>query len=206
MTQKELMEVILPNLKCGNAHVVTRTVLEKGCDKMYARLNGGRKKSDPENPWFGGRVAIEKTFGGFTIGSNYTSHVEGAAVRSGAAETKSKVEVQTAKSWHKFANRFFETDKATESRYYLKVQTSRSTIATNPFTAVSECYIIDGKRYTRKQAEEVLEGYLKPLKKSTPTSTQINAGVDDDNEILYFLPNVEEIVEISQGEYHYIRQ
>ena len=205
MSQKELMESILPQLKCGNARIVTRSFIKKGDGKMFARLNGGRKKSDPENEWFG-RVELQRSFGGCLIGSDYSSHVSGAAVRSGAADKKSEVEVETAKSWHKFANRFFQTDKATESKYYLKVQTSRSTIANNPFTAITETYIIDGKEYTRKQAEEVLKGYLKPLEHSKPTSTQINAGVDSDNEVLYFLPNIEDIVEIQQGNYHYTRQ
>jgi hypothetical protein len=172
---------------------------------MFARLNGGRKKSDLENPWWG-EVQLKKVYGGLLLGTKYTSHVAGAAVRSGATDTKSSVEVNTKQSWHVYANRFFETDKATGSKYYLKIQTSKSTLDSSDFVTISETYIIKGKEYSRKQAEEILRGYLKPIKPTKPTSTQVEAGVTEDNEIKYYLPNVEDIVEIRQGNYIYTKK
>jgi len=207
MTQKEIMEQIVPNLEPQAAHVVTVHTLnkEQDGDKMFARLNGGRKKSDPENPWWG-EVQLKKVFGGLLLGTSYKSHVAGAAVRSGATETKSSVEVKTKQSWHTFENRFFEKDKATGEKFYLKIQSSQSTLDSSVFVSITETYIIKGIEYSRKQAEEILKGYLKPIKPTKPTSTQIEAGVTEDNEIKYYLPNVEDIVEIKQGDYIYIKK
>jgi hypothetical protein len=207
MTQKEIMEQITPNLEPQAAHVVTVHTLQKDTDgdKMFARLNGGRKKSDPENPWWG-EVQLKKVFGGLLLGTSYKSHVAGAAVRSGATETKSSVEVKTKQSWHVYANRFFETDKATGEKFYLKIQTSKSTLDSSDFVTISETYIIKGKEYSRKQAEEILKGFLKPIKETKPTSTQIESGVTESNEVKYYLPNVEDIVEIRQGNYIYTKK
>ena len=207
MTQKEIMEQIVPNLEPQAAHVVTLHTLnkEQDGDKMFARLGGGRKKSDPENPWWN-EVQLKKVYGGLLLGTKYTSHVAGAAVRSGATDSKSAVEVKTKQSWHVYANRFFETDKATGEKFYLKIQTSKSTMDSSDFVTISETYIIKGKEYSRKQAEVILKGFLKPIKESKPTSTQIEAGVTDDNEIRYYLPNVEDIVEIRQGKYIYTKK
>jgi glucan-binding YG repeat protein len=207
MTQKEIMEQIAPNLEPQAAHVVTVHTLQKDTDgdKMFARLNGGRKKSDPENPWWG-EVQLKKVFGGLLLGTSYKSHVAGAAVRSGATETKSSVEVKTKQSWHTFENRFFEKDKATGEKFYLKIQSSQSTLDSSVFVSITETYIIKGIEYSRKQAEEILKGYLKPIKPTKPTSTQVEAGVTKDNEIKYYLPNVEDIVEIRQGDYIYIKK
>lgn len=207
MQQKELMQEIAANLQPKAATVIARTVLRKGeSDKMYARLNGGRKKSDPENPWWG-NVEIETQYVGLKLGTRYDSHVAGAAVSSGSAETKKEVEVKTSdKCWHTFENRFFETDKATRSKYYLKIQDSKAVIGTTLApVGVIETYIIDGNRYTRKEAEKVLAGYLKPIEEKKPTSTQINAGVDDEHTIFYYLPKLVDIVYIKQGKYEYTR-
>ena len=207
MTQKEIMEQIVPNLEPKAAHVVAVHTLnkEQDGDKMSARLNGGRKKSDPINPWWG-EVQLKKIYGGLLLGTKYTSHVAGAAVRSGATDTKSSVKVSTKPCWHIFENRFFETDKATKTKFYLKIQTSKSTMDSSDFVTISETYIIKGIEYTRKQAEEILKGYLKPIKETKPTSTQIEAGVNESNEIKYYLPNVEDIIEIRQGDYTYIKK
>ena len=204
MTQKEIMEQIVPNLEPQAAHVVTVHTLnkEQDGDKMFARLDGGRKKSDPENPWWG-EVQLKKVYGGLLLGTKYSSHVAGAAVRSGATDSKSAVEVKTKPSWHIFENRYFEKDRATGEKFYLKIQTSKSTMDSSDFVTISETYIIKGKEYSRKQAEEILKGFLKPIKPTKPTSTQIAAGVTEDNEIKYYLPNVEDIVEIRQGKYLY---
>jgi len=207
MSQKEIMEQIVPNLEPQAAHVVTIHTLnkEQDGDKMSARLNGGRKKSDPVNPWWG-EVQLKKIYGGLLLGTKYTSHVAGAAVRSGATDSKSAVEVKTKPSWHTYANRFFETDRATGEKFYLKIQTSKSTMDSSDFVTISETYIIKGIEYTRKQAEEILKGYLKPIKETKPTSTQIEAGVNVSNEVKYYLPNVEDIIEIRQGDYTYIKK
>ena len=207
MKQREIMEQITPNLEPQAAHVVTIHTLnkEQDGDKMFARLGGGRKKSDPENPWWGD-VKLKKIYGGLLLGTSYKSHVAGAAVRSGATDSKSEVEVKTKQSWHTFENRFFEKDRATGEKFYLKIQSSKSTFESSPFVSITETYIIKGVEYTRKQAEEILKGYLKPIKETKPTSTQIEAGVTDDNEIKYYLPNVDDIVEIKQGKYHYCKK
>lgn len=201
------MEQILKlGLRPVPAKVVTRHTISKTDNdcKMFSRLNGGRKKTDEPNPWFG-RVILETTFGGLNLGTDYSSHVAGGAVRSGASDKKSEVKVETKTCWHVFENDFFETDKATRSKFYLKIQTSESTLRTSDFTCIKHAYIIDGKRYDKEQAQEILKGYLKPDKERKPTSTQIEAGVDDANKIFYILPNVEDIVEIEQGKYHYTK-
>lgn len=207
MKQREIMEQIAPNLEPQAAHVVTLHTLnkEQDGDKMFARLDGGRKKSDPENPWWG-EVQLKKIYGGLLLGTKYSSHVAGAAVRSGATDSKSAVEVKTKQSWHTFENRFFEKDRATGEKFYLKIQTSKSTMDSSDFVTISETYIIKGKEYSRKQAEVILKGFLKPIKESKPTSTQVAAGVTDSNEVKYYLPNVEDIIEIRQGDYTYIKK
>jgi len=208
MQQKELMQEIAANLQPAAATVISRRVLSKddSDSKMYARLNGGRKKSDPVNEWWG-RVELETQFIGLKLGTEYTSHVAGAAVSSGSAETKKEVVVETSSDgWHTWENRFFETDKKTRSKFYLKIQDSKAVIGTTLApVGVVETYIIDGARYTRKEAEKVLAGYLKPIKEKKPTSTQVNAGVDSDHAIFYYLPKVTDIVYIKQGKYEYTR-
>ena len=205
MDKRKVMQQIAANLQAKPAHVIARTLItkENGSDKMFSRLDGSRKHSAPENEWWG-RVEIETDYNGLFIGGDFTSFVGGAAVRSGAALKKSEVEVNTRTSWHTFENRFFETDKATHSKFYLKIQTSESTLTKAPnLVAVTETYIIDGERYTRKQAEEILAGFLKPKKVKKATSTQIEAGVDDANKVHYYLPKVEDIIYIKQEGYVY---
>ena len=205
MDERKLMELISKNLQPTAATVITRSILEKGTDKMYARLGGSLKHSVPENPWFG-HVVVETEYIGLMLGSNYKSHVAGAAVRSGAASDKKDVEVNPSdKCWHVFENRFFETDKKTHTKFYLKIQCATDTMQNAPMVSMVETYIIDGKRYTRKEAEKVLDGYLKPIKPKAPTKTQITAGVDEERAVRYYLPKLVEIVSIKQGDYIYTR-
>jgi hypothetical protein len=205
MDERKLMQMISAKLQAKPAHVIARTLItkENGSDKMFARLDGSRKHSAPENPHWG-EVTIETDYCGLIVGGDYESFVEGAAVRSGAATKKSDVEVETRPSWHIFENRFFETDKATHSKFYLKIQTSESTLTKAPtLVRMTETYIIGGKRYTRKQAEEILAGYLKPIKVKKATSTQVDAGVDDKNKVHYYMPKLADIVYIKQDNFTY---
>lgn len=204
MEEKNLMLLIAANLKAKPAHVIARSLLtkENASDKMYARLNGGRKNSDPINPWWE-KVILETEYIGLPLGGDYESFVSGAAVRSGAAATKKEVEVTARQSWHTYENQFFECDRKTRTHFYLKVQTSANTIATAPMVEIRYTYIIDGIRYTRKEAEEILKGYLKPIPVKNPTATQIEAGVNAANTIHYYLPKVTDIVYIKQGDYLY---
>jgi hypothetical protein len=204
--EKNLMLAMAAKLQPKPAHVIARSIItkENGSDKMFSRLNGGRKKSDPENKWWG-KVEIETEYIGLPLGGDYESFVSGAAVRSGAAATKKEVEVEKKHSWHTYENRFFETDRSTRSKFYLKVQASENTMQTAPMVEVRYTYIIEGVRYTRKEAEKVLDGYLKPIVKKAPTSTQIEAGVNAANTIHYYLPKVTDIVYLKQGDYIYTR-
>ena len=205
MDERKLMESISKKLQPAAATVIALSVVEKGSDKMYARLGGSLKHSAPENPWFG-RVKIETKYVGLMLGSDYKSHVAGAAVRSGAASAKKDVDVNSSdRCWHIAENRFFETDKKTHTKFYLKIQCATDTMQNAPMVSMVETYIIDGKRYTRKEAEKVLDGYLKPIKPKAPTSTQIAAGVDEERAVRYYLPKLVEIVSIEQGDYTYTR-
>ena len=204
MDEKKTMLAISAKLQPKAANVIARTLITKGSDKMYARYGGGLKHSIPENPWWG-RVEIQTEYIGLVVGTNYSSHVSGAAVRSGAATDKKDVDVKTKQSWHTWENRFFETDRATKEKFYLKIQSGEDTMQSAPMVTMRETYFIDGKPHTRKEAEKVLDGYLKPIKAKKPTSTQIAAGVTAGHEIHYYMPRLTDIISIKQGDYTYTR-
>lgn len=206
MTQRDLMTQILPNLKAKPARVIAvKTITKKnGGDKFYARLDGNLKHSFPENP-FWGEVEIETDYIGLVLGSEYKSWVAGAAVNSGVTATKAEVkkEVNGRECWHTWENRFFEKDKRTGEKMYLKIQTSKSALDSTAPVKVVETYIYKGKRYSRKEAEEIFKGYLKPITQKNPTITQTEVGVDAAHTIHYYLPNVDDITFISQEGYVY---
>jgi hypothetical protein len=207
MTEKALVEQLSKSLRKVASAI---TYSKSADDKMYAREFGSRSKSAMENP-FKGRVTIMAAQSGYVLGTSYENSVAGAAVRSGATSDKSEVEVKTKKVWHTFYNDFFNVDRATESKYYLKVQASNSQkekICKDTFI-----WLLDGKEINPQTYTENINGedvpmanFLKPIKEKEMSSTQIEAGVNSDNEQHYFLVALENLTSITQNEFSWVRK
>lgn len=203
MTDKKLVEQLSKVLR-KVASTISYT--KSADDKMYARENGSRSKSAMENP-FKGRVTIVATQSGYVLGTSYENSVAGAAVRSGATSDKKDVEVETKKVWHKGYNDFFNVDRATESKFYLKVQASNS--QKENFCKDTFTWYIDGKEinpHTYVENGVAMANFLKPVKEKSMSSTQIEAGVTSDNEQHYFLVAVENLTSITQNEFSWVRK
>lgn len=156
-------------------------------------MNKGRGAN--RNPYFG-RVLMRKTFSGYVMGTDYAASVANAATRMGN-ETSTE-EVNLKSNWHKplggALGEWFSTDKATESKIYLKLQRNEQQIAHKVETE----YYLDGHLAT---AEEVasIEAWLKK-KSSTQSSTQTDLGLNKENEQHFLLPQLDTITYIKQGD------
>lgn len=156
-------------------------------------MNKGRGAN--RNPYFG-RVLMRKTFSGYVMGTDYAASVANAATRMGN-ETSAE-EVNLKSNWHKplggALGEWFSTDKATESKIYLKLQRNEQQIAHKVETE----YYLDGHLAT---AEEVasIEAWLKK-KSSTQSSTQTDLGLNKENEQHFLLPQLDTITYIKQGD------
>lgn len=139
------------------------------------------------NPYFG-KVTKVTTYHGWQVGTNYEKSCNNAAQRSGSEE-----KVNLKPSWHTFYNEFFETDKATRTKYYLQVQKSQKM---SSYTETS--YYMDGKQIDKS----MLETWLKKSSKEQ-SSTQIEAGVTAENTRHYNTLTLAKITTIQQGEFQY---
>ena len=142
------------------------------------------------NP-FMGRVAKREVYGGWVVGTNYSSSCEKASTRSGGSG-----EFQAKPSWHTYYNDFFETDKKTRSKFYLQLQR-----ADKQSSRVETTYYLDGKELPKDSAEfaEVAKWFkAKPTPKQS--SSQIASGISAENERHYILITLANIERIKQGE------
>ena len=203
MDKKTLVDALSKDLKKQAASI---TYIKSADDKMFARQFGELKHSFPKNP-FKGDVTIRCIQSGYVLGTRYDSSVEGAAVRSGAAATKKDVNFTSGGSWHKPYNDFFETDKRTESNYYLKVQCSdaqNKALCSDKFLWFVGGKFVGSEDDARKYSDErgCLGDYMKPVKpKNYLTSTQAAAGVQQGNEQHYFVVDIENLISIEQGSF-----
>ena len=142
------------------------------------------------NPFIG-RVAKREVYGGWVVGTNYSSSCEKASNRSGGTG-----EFKAKPSWHTYYNDFFETDKKTHSKFYLQLQR-----ADKQSSRVETTYYLDGKELSKDSAEfaEAAEWFkAKPTHKQS--SSQVEGGISAENERHYMLITLANIECIKQGE------
>ena len=159
---------------------------------IFKSLDDDMKKGRGENTNpFMGRVAKREVYGGWVVGTNYSSSCEKASNRSGGSG-----EFQAKPSWHTYYNDFFETDKKTRSKFYLQLQR-----ADKQSSRVETTYYLDGKELSKNSAEfaEVAKWFkAKPAHKQS--SSQVESGISAENERHYILLTLANIERIKQGE------
>jgi hypothetical protein len=179
-----LMGVIMELFTKGAASIIIQ-------EKMLTEKEMNKGRGANRNPYFG-RVMMRKTFSGYCMGTDYAASVANAATRMGNETSAEDVNLKS--NWHKPINEWFSTDKATESKIYLKLQRNEQQIAHKITTE----YYLDGHLAT---AEEVasIEAWLKK-KSSTQSSTQTDLGLNKENEQHFLLPQLDTITYIKQGD------
>lgn len=183
-----LMGVIMELFTKGAASIIIQ-------EKMLTDKEMNKGRGANRNPYFG-RVLMRKTFSGYCMGTDYARSVANAATRMGN-ETSAE-EVNLKSNWHKPLNgergEWFSTDKATESKIYLKLQRNEEQIAHKITTE----YYLDGHLATDEERASI-EAWLKK-KSSTQSSTQTDLGLNKDNEQHFMLPQLDTITYIKQGD------
>lgn len=183
MDKNEIMAIIANEFVKGAASTI---VVNKSADSS---MNKGRGANT--NPFFG-RVMVEKTYSGFVMGTDYQTSIENAAKRMG-----NEVEATLKKVWHKPTEVFgewFSTDKATESKVYLKLQRNEKQVACKTTTT----YYLDGNLATADEVAQITSWMKK--KSHTQSSTQIEMGIDKEHEQHFILPLLDTITSIKQGD------
>ena len=164
-------------------------------EKMLTDKEMNKGRGANRNPYFG-RVLMRKTFSGYVMGTDYARSVANAATRMGN-ETSAE-EVNLKSNWHKplggALGEWFSTDKATESKIYLKLQRNEEQIAHKITTE----YYLDGHLATDEERASI-EAWLKK-KSSTQSSTQTDLGLNKENEQHFMLPQLDTITYIKQGD------
>jgi hypothetical protein len=174
------VEILSANLKKGAAVKVV--------SYKETKMNKGTKLN--RNPFIG-RVFERLTIGGWVVGTNYSNACQNAAERSGSEET-----FEAKKSWHIYFNDFFETDKATGTKFYLQLQKSAMT-----GTKTEKVYYLDGVPATEDEVEEI-KAWL-PNSEKKQSSSQVAAGIDSNHERDYILVTLANIETIQQGSFTY---
>ncbi len=176
-----------------NAVQILSNSLKKGVSVQVVSfkettMNKGSKLN--RNPFLG-RVMERTTIGGWVVGTNYSRSCQNAAERSGSSETF------TAKpSWHTYYNDFFETDRATGTKYYLQLQKSTGTGC-----KTEKVYYIDGREATEAEVAMISEWLPKSEKKQS--SSQVEAGIDKGHQRDYMCITLANIETITQGDFQY---
>jgi len=182
MEKLEIMALIANEFVKGAASTI---VVNKSADSA---MNKGRGANT--NPFLG-RVMIVKTYCGYVMGTDYQNSLEATAERMG-----NEAEAHLKKVWHKPCAEFgewFSTDKATESKVYLKLQRNAKQVGCKTTTT----YIVDGHEATAAE-EAAITLWLKK-KSNTQSSTQVEMGIDKLHEQTFILPQLDTIVCIKQG-------
>lgn len=159
-----VMGIIANNVKKGAGTVV---VLEK----EYS-MNKGRGSN--RNPFLG-RVTQKSVYHGYGLGMDYKACIEAAAERANGGE---KVEAKLKNNWHKPCSlypEFFSTDKATESKIYLKLQRNEKREACGIDTYI----FLDGVEVTDPTLKEEITAWKAGKKdKDKVSSTQKEIGLE----------------------------
>jgi hypothetical protein len=174
------VEILSNNLKKGASVKVV--------SYKETKMNKGTKLN--RNPFLG-RVFERTTIGGWVVGTNYSNSCQNAAERSGSEET-----FEAKKSWHTYYNEFFETDKATGTKFYLQLQKSAMT-----GNKTEKVYYLDGVPATESEVKEFKEWL--PKSEHQQSSSQVAAGIDADHERSYILVTLANIESIEQGGFTY---
>ena len=164
----------------------TATIITFGEPSKMRKGRGANR-----NP-LAGRVMVMHEFGGFQVGTNYKRSVDNAAGRSGNTESDAKVKP----SWHTYYNDFFETDRATHTKFYLQIQWSEK-----QGTSVTSTYYVDGHIATAAELAIIKE--WTPEEEYKMSSTQAEAGVTEENKRNYITLSLDKILSIKQGGSHY---
>lgn len=183
-----LMGMIMNVFTKGAASIIVQ-------EKLLTEKDMNKGRGANRNPYFG-RVLMRKTFSGYVMGTDYAASVANAATRMG--NVTSAEEVQLKQNWHKPINgdggEWFSTDRATESKIYLKLQRNEQQIAHKITTE----YFLDGHPATPEEQASI-EAWLKK-KSGTQSSTQTDLGVDKEHEQHFMLPQLDTITYIKQGD------
>lgn len=184
MEKLEVMALIANEFVKGAASIV---VVNKSADSAMNKGRGANR-----NPFLG-RVMIAKTYYGMVMGTDYSNSLDNTASRMGNDDA----EVNLKKVWHKPTEVFgewFSTDKATESKVYLKLQRNEQQKGFKTETT----YYLDGREATADEVEQI-KAWLKK-KSDTQSSTQTEMGIDKEHEQHFILPQLDTITLIKQGE------
>lgn len=173
-------------------NVLSNSLIKGACVQvvLFKEVDMNKGTKNNRNPFLG-RVYERQTMGGWQVGTNYDNSCQNAAERSG-----SEAEFSGKPSWHTYYNDFFETDKATHSKFYLQLQ--RAEKQGNSF---SSTIYLDGREITETEYEE-LKPWLKK-KSHNQSSSQVEAGISEDNERMYKVVALRNIESIKQGEFRY---
>lgn len=188
----ELMNLIIATFKCGAASIIEQhKVLGEG------EMNKGRGAN--RNPYLGGRVLMKRIYSGYVLGTDYATSVANTANRLGGNVTAEEVRKKLKPIWHKPFNQgklgeWFATDKATESKVYLKLGRNEQNIGHKVVTT----YELDGRAATAEEVADI-ERWLKK-KNHTQSSTQTNEGIDSEHEVTFITLLLDTIVSIKQKE------
>lgn len=183
MDKLEIMALIANEFVKGAASTI---VVNKSADSS---MNKGRGEN--RNPFLG-RVTIQKVYKGYVMGTDYQSSLNNIADRMG----NTNAECNLKKVWHKPTEEFgewFSTDKATESKIYLKLQRNEKQVGFDTDTT----YYVDGHLATADE-ELAIKGWLRKSNRSQ-SSTQTEMGIDKEHEQHFILPQLDTIVSIEQG-------
>lgn len=183
MDKMEIMAIIANEFVKGAASTI---VVNKSADSSMNKGRGANR-----NPFLG-RVIIAKEYCGYVMGTDYATSLENTADRMG-----NDAEANLKTTWHKPCEAYgewFSTDKATESKIYLKLQRNNKQIAWKTTTT----YYLDGVLATEEEVAEI-ENWLKK-KPNTQSSTQIEMGIDKEHEQHFILPQLDTITLIKQGD------
>lgn len=174
------VEMLSRNLKKGASVQVT--------SYKETKMNKGTKSN--RNPFLG-RVFERTIIGGWVVGTNYSKSCQNAAERSGSEET-----FESKKSWHVYYNDFFETDKATGTKFYLQLQKSAKS-----GNKTEKVYYIDGVQANEDEVKMIKEWL--PKSEHQQSSSQVAAGIDSEYEREYILVTLANIENIKQGNFSY---
>jgi hypothetical protein len=184
MEKMEIMAIIANEFVKGAASTI---VVNKSADSSMNKGRGANR-----NPFLG-RVIIAKEYCGYMMGTDYTASLENTAERMGNADAEANLKP----NWHKpcaVYGEWFSTDRATESKFYLKLQRNAKQVAWKTTTT----YYLDGVLATEEEVAAI-EGWLKK-KSNTQSSTQVEMGIDKEHEQQFILPQLDTIVLIKQGD------
>ena len=164
----------------------TTIVIAKNCDDLMNKGRGANR-----NPYIGRLTKVE-TYGGWCLGVDYSNACQNAAIASGSTAT-----FEAKETWHKYYNDFFEIDKKTESKFYLKIQ-----ISNMQGSKVDTAYYLDGKAISKdSDTFAEIKQWFK-TKSNSQSSSQVAAGVDATHERIYNVVKLENVRSITQGDRH----